>query len=145
MEAETIRKQLVEMPAALQRIEAEREVMINIVKGYEGWLKLYDQRNGGAAQPPLLEVNGAGTKKKRGKTGVIQGTISVRSAILQVVKDARGVTLHSEEIWQRAEAMGARTKSDNPKDVVDLNLFGLRQKHPIEKMGPRLYRWTGDD
>jgi hypothetical protein len=135
MDTTTVRKQLQEVDARLARIDAEREVLLSLRTGYNGWLALYDDNQ--SAQPPLMPNVSPSTRKSNHK----RGSISVRGAILKVMQNAPGVALHSEEIWRRAEILGARTSSPHPKDVVDLNLFGLRKQHPIEKVEARTYMW----
>ncbi len=134
MDADTIRKQLQEVQSELRRIEAVREVLLDLVKGYEGWLRLHDNP---PMQPRLIATEGT-TKGKRRTTGAI----SAREAIKRVLQDAHGEPLHSEEIWRRAEMLGARTNAAVPKDVVDLTLVGLRQRFPIQRVAPRTYKWV---
>lgn len=136
MDTNTVRRSLTEVEQRLARIEAEREVLLSLRKGYTGWLQLYDDSQ--TAQPPLMPQDSAPTTIGKNH---MRGSISARSAILAVLREAPGVALHSTEIWERAELMGARTDAATPKDVVDLNLYGLRKRYPIEKVAPRTFRW----
>lgn len=135
MDTTTVKRSLDEVEQRLARIEAEREVLLNLKKGYLGWLMLYGETP--AAQPRLMPNRDDPKLQSNAK----RGSISVRGAILEVLRNAPGVELHSEEIWRRAEALGARTESPHPKDVVDLSLFNLRKQHPIDKVRPRTYCW----
>jgi len=136
MDADTVSKQLQEVQAELRRVEATRDVLTNLVKGYEGWLQLKEAGVQGSLLPDAVEK--AVQKRSTEKRGVI----SVRGAILQVLKDAHGEPLHAAEIWKRAYNMGARTKVAEPKDLMDLNLISLRKRHPeITRVEPRTYVW----
>ncbi len=136
MDADTIRKQLREIQLQLQRVEAERAALMGLADGYESWLRVYDPKQNGfqVALPPTT----ADTKSKR--TRAIAGTVSVRGAIRDVLMAARGSPLTSAEIWRRAEAMGARTESPTPVDLVDLNMVSIRKRDPrFRKVGVRTF------
>ncbi|HUF53926.1 MAG TPA: hypothetical protein VMR52_09165 [Dehalococcoidia bacterium] len=139
MDAETVRKQLQEVQAELQRVEATREVLVNLVRGYEGWLRLNEKGAVGVQASLLSPEAERATKKRSNRT---QGTMSVRGAIIQVLKGAHGEPLHASEIWKRAFNLGARTEVAEPKDLVDLNLISLRKRYPeIQRVEPRTYVW----
>ena len=56
--------------------------------------------------------------------------------------EARGVELHSTEIWKRAEAKGARTDAPVPIDLVDLNMVSIRKRDPrFRKTGVRTFKF----
>lgn len=135
MDAKTIRDQLEVVKANLQRNEDEKNVLLDLLRGYEGWLRLYGETNG-AAQVALPLA-------KRVMDTTTKGTISMRSAIKKVLQDARGMPLHSKEIWRRAQEMGAKTDGQSPLGLVDLSAFSLSKTEPVEKVAPRTWRWYG--
>lgn len=137
MDAQTIRDQLEVVKANLDRNEDEKRVLLDLLKGYEGWLRLYGESSG-ASQPPLPIA-------KKVVDTTTKGTISMRAAIRQILREARGEPLHSKEIWRRAVEMGAKTAGENPLGLVDLSAFSLSKTEPIEKVGPRTWRWTGPE
>ena len=134
MDVETIRQQLEVVSAQLRRNEDEKAVLLDLQRGYEGWLRLYGET---ANQPPLPAVlkKVIDTKPK--------GSISMRAAIRTILKEARGAPLHSKEIWRRAQELGAATSGQNPLGLVDLSAFSLSKTEPVEKVGPRTWRWNG--
>lgn len=134
MDGKSIREQLDLVRANLQRNEEEREVLLDLLKGYEGWLRLYGESNG-ATQVALPMARKIDTKTK--------GTISMRQAIKTVLKDAHGSQLHSKEIWRRAQELGAKTTGSSPLGLVDLTAFSLSKTEPVEKVAPRTWRWAG--
>ncbi|MGH7487339.1 MAG: hypothetical protein ACREMY_17325 [bacterium] len=140
MDAKTARAHLTDVQAQLARNEDEHEVLVNLARGYEGWLRLNPDNS--AAQPPQMSLTFQPEPANRSEP---KGSRSFRGAILQVIKDARGEPISTREILPRALALGAITESKNPLGTVDLMVHSLTKiKHPvIEKVGPRLWRYTG--
>jgi len=68
----------------------------------------------------------------------------MRRAVLQVLRASPGESLKVADILERAQAIGATTKSADPINAVDLQLYGLRDRDnfPVEKVGPRVWRWN---
>jgi len=137
MEEESARKMLDEFKGQLARVEEEREYLISLVKGLEGWLRVHATKNGALPQPSLFEV-----MRRKPK-----GTVSLRSAVMDVLKEARGEPLHVKEIWRRAGAKGAQTASKSPLGAIDLTCYSILKYHPtaLEKVRPRTWRWKEAD
>ena len=143
MDAEIVKKHLAEVNEQLGQLEEERDVLVSLVRGYEGWLRLHGHSNGSKpveAVPIPLPI-----KKLRKARTAIQGTISMRSAVQTVLQRAHGEPIHSREILSRARALGAETTSKNPEGVIDLICYTLKQrkKVPLERIGPMTWRWVG--
>jgi hypothetical protein len=73
------------------------------------------------------------------------GQLPMRRAVLQVLQGARGSAMRVEDILAQAQALGATTGAKNPVNVLDLQLYGLRDRDnlPVEKVGKRTWRWAG--
>lgn len=133
MDAKTARAHLAEVQGQLARNEDEHEVLISLARGYEGWLRLNPEP---VSQLPLSLESGSRSRSES------KGNRSLRGAVLQVIKDARGEPITTREILNRALALGAATQATNPLGAVDLMAYSLKKGHPVEKVGPRTWRWT---
>jgi len=139
MEAKTIRAQLDEVRTALTRNEDEHEILVSLIRGYEGWLRLNPEPAAQLAlvlRPPPKAGKGSSQQK---------GTVSFRSSVLRVLRDARGEPLHSREILARAQALGAVTEAKNPVGTADLMAYSLSRSQPLRRSSPRTWRWVGDE
>jgi hypothetical protein len=137
MDETAVRQHLKEVQQRLAVLDEEREVLLSLVRGYEGWLRL----QGNSAGPQLtLGV----TVQKKNPTAP-KGTTSLRGAVLRAIKDAHGAPLHSKEILRRIQALGAKTEARNPVAIIDLTAYSLANTdgQPIKKVGPRTWRWMG--
>lgn len=79
---------------------------------------------------------------------VSQPSISLRAAILQVLRESKGEPLHVKEVLQQVEALGAHVRSANNDKVsrVDVGIYGLkRQGLPVERVGTRTWKYLGGD
>lgn len=142
MDEATVRRNLAELREELARFDDERNVVISLIRSYEAWLRI---RGKDVSQPlplPLSTVTVAQPEAEANRDG--EGpAVSFRGAVVQVLRDAHGEPLHAKEILGRVEALGARTTAKNKLSVVSLAIRGLTDKHPIEKAGPRMWRWAG--
>jgi hypothetical protein len=132
MEEKAVRKHLDEVKEALKANEDEHEVLLALLRGYEGWLRLHGSN--GEAQLPLVEAKRSATAPK--------GAVSFRRAVLAVLKDAHGEPLHTREILRRAQMMGAATAAKQPDAITDLMCYSLKKQYPLVKTGPRTWRWA---
>jgi hypothetical protein len=144
MDAEIVKKHLAEVNEQLGQLDEERDVLVSLVRGYEGWLRLHGHTNGSKpkeAMPIPLPIK---SPAKRGRTA-IQGKVSMRSAVQTVLQRAHGEPIHAREILARARSMGAETSAKNPEAVIDLVCYTLKQrkKAPLERIGPMTWRWVG--
>jgi hypothetical protein len=141
-----VREQLEQVRVALARNEEEHEALVTIVKGFEAWLRL-NTRPAVTLPLPVVAAKIENAKPPLARHAV-KGKLSVRQAVLQVLKDARGEPLHAKEIARRVSEMGAVTSSKNPAGVVGLvaNSLQTRDSQPIEKVAGQTWRWaaTGD-
>jgi hypothetical protein len=137
MKESDIRSQLEEVRTALKANEDEHEVLVSLLKGYEGWLRLRGDKNG-ASQLQMTVV--AEIPPKKGK---LKGTVSFRSAVLKAVQDARGEPLHVREILSRARAQGAITAAKDPEGITDLMCYSLKDHgEPLKKVAGRTWAWA---
>lgn len=129
MNEKTVRDHMETIRARLRQLDTERDVLGTLLKGYEGWLRVYI--NGGTpSQLPLQAMR-----------STIQGKMSIRRAVIQVLKDARGEPLHCKEIWRRAQEIGAKSKAKNPIAAIDFTGYTLPE---IKKVAPRTWKYIGD-
>lgn len=149
MDETTVRKHLDDLRAELARFDDERSVLVNLVRNYETWLRMRGKDIGGrdvtitplpvtvkvSTPPPMLQV----------EDGTAEAGPSFRSTVLRVLREAHGEPLHAKEILRRVEAEGASSNAKNKLSVVSLSIRGLSERHPIEKAGPRTWRWAGSD
>jgi len=133
MDEQMVREHIAEIRGRLKTIETEREVLLTLLRGYEGWLRLYS--NGAAgAQLPLLAATVTQSAPKR---------VSFRGAIRQVLEAARGEPLHVKEILLRVQELGAQTQAKEPTAAVDFTCYSF--KGAAQRVAPRTWRWVGDD
>jgi hypothetical protein len=139
MDAASVRLQLEETRTALTRLDAEREVLLTLVKGFEGWLQLH--AGGTVNTPSSMDV--LPVKPRRRTT--TRGGVSMRQTVLKVMRDRPGLSMHVTEVLQHTLDAGAHTDAKRGENSVELILYSLRDrdKHPIEKVGPRRWRWIG--
>ncbi len=128
MDRATVRKQLDEVRTALKRNEDEHRVLVSLLQGYEGWLRLNPE-----TEVQQLALVPEGPTRK--------GSMSFRSAVLRVLQEARGEPLNVREVLVRATTLGAITGAKNPLGAVDLMAYSLAKNHPVEKVGPRTWRF----
>jgi hypothetical protein len=137
MEAKTVRLNLEEIRGALARNEEEHDVLLSLLKGYEGWLRLNPEASAPQMSLPLAEG--------RTPRPATPGTISMRGAVLRVLREAHGEPLHSKEILRRVTALGAMSNAKNPLGMMDLLAYSLAKSHPMKKVGPRTWRYYADE
>jgi hypothetical protein len=151
MDEPTVRKQLSELRDELARFDDERNVIVNLIRNYETWLRLRG-KDVGSGPPVVLRVPTIdATATVRAPTlhaedaPAAEGGPSFRGSVLKVLKDAHGEPLHAKEILRRVEAAGASTEAKNALSVVALAIRSLSKNQPIVKAGPRTWRWAGQD
>ena len=135
MDEAIVREHLAEIRKALAGNEEEHEVLMNLLKGYEGWLRLHGET------PSALQLGFSVNGEGKGKTAP-KGKLSLRRAVIQVLQDARGMSLHASEMWRLVQALGVQTSSPNPVGVVDFTAHSLKRQGLVEKTAPRTWRWT---
>ena len=74
--------------------------------------------------------------------------MSVRAAILQVIRGSNGEPLHVKDVLQQIEALGAQVRSstnDKPS-VVDLGIYSLKKQGlPVERVATRTWKYLGGE
>lgn len=146
MDETTVRKALDGLRDELARFDDERNVYVNLIRNYETWLRL---RGKDVSSPSPLPIptgpseSRAGAPPPPSPERSNEDGPSFRGSVLQVLRDAHGEPLHAKEILRRVEAVGAHSDAKNKLSVVSLSIRGLSERHPIEKTGPRMWRWAG--
>ena len=77
-----------------------------------------------------------------------QPSISIRAAILQVLRESKGEPLHVKEVLQQVEALGAHVRSANndKPSRIDVGIYGLkRQGLPVERVATRTWKYLGGE
>jgi hypothetical protein len=132
MDAKMAREQLRELNDQIKALDDEREVLLSLINGYNGWLRLHGE------SPPE-------PRKAVQRSNVPAGDVSLRSAVLTVLKQAHGSPVHVREILARITTMGAVTRAKSPEKVIDLVAYNLktRKGEPLERVSPRSWRYVG--
>jgi len=132
---DTVRRQLEEVRESLRKNEQEREVLISLLKGYEGWLRLQGLNGLRATQITLdIDPQERGPKPK--------GKIGFRPGLLEVLKEARGEPLRRDEIWSRMQVIGVKSDAKDPETLIDLTARSMTPQ--VEKVASRTWRWAGE-
>lgn len=122
MDIEEIRRHLAEAQREKEILTQNLKAINSVEEGYEKLLVLAE-----SASQPL---------------------ISLRAALLQVLRASQGEMLHVKEVLQQVEAMGARVRSANNDKVsrVDVGIYGLKkQGFPVERVGTRTWKYLGGE
>jgi hypothetical protein len=115
------------LKAELDGLEKRRQVLNKLIDAYK--------------ELDALATPQERRRRERSMDNQVRGTVSLRSAVLDVLKAAEG-PLKTAEIWKRVAAMGAITNSKNPSSVVDLTTYQLKKSgHPVEKTAPATWRY----
>lgn len=135
MDEVTVRKNLDEIRGELDRVEEQREVLLSLMNGYEGWLRL--NANGQRAQLKFPEAQQLPAPVPPLRPAPARP--SFRGAAIQVLRDARGAALHTTEIWSRMLAAGVVSEAKRPENFIVLNYRTVPQ---AEKVAPKTFRWA---
>ena len=74
------------------------------------------------------------------------GTLSMRRAVLEILREAWPNDIHILEILKKAEERGARSAAKNKRSVVALICLNFsKRKYPLERTGPSRWRWNPAD
>ena len=135
MNEQDVREQLGELKEFLKRLDEQREVVASLVRGDEGWLRLFGSTNGqSVVQFTLPSMDEQRSNRPKGK-------ISLRQAVREIVKGALGEPIHAKEIWLRAQALGAISQAKNPVATIDLTAYSITG---MKKVAPRTWAWIGE-
>jgi hypothetical protein len=150
MDESSVRENLSQLRNELARFDDERNVLVNLIRNYETWLRLRGKDVGGGPpiviRAPTIDATATVTMPTlRTKDAPAEGGPSFRGSVLKVLRDAHGEPLHAKEILRRVEAAGATSAAKNPLSVVALAIRSLSKNQPIQKAAPRTWRWAGAD
>ena len=127
MDKETMRQQMEAIRARLTQNEQEREALKTMLHGYEAWFRVHSEDS----RVRQLEMAVASNRPK--------GTISFRKALIEVLQQAHGAPMVDTEIWDRMQALGAKSASRRPAGFIGLH---AKREREIEKVGTRTFRWV---
>lgn len=135
MDETSVRAQLREVQNALKVNEQEHEVLMSLLAGLEGWLRL-----------PRRNTNASGMTSVSSPEGheddVDPNRPSYRKAVLAVLQESPGQPIHTAELVKRVADKGARSNAKDVKGITDLNVLSLMKHHPeIQKVAPRTWTW----
>jgi len=121
----------------LIQLREEHQTLSNAIVALEQYLAVREKTPSAKAKeilrPEQVQMPGI---KEIGKT-VPKGSISIRQAIVEVLKQAKR-PMRAAEIWEHAYARGARTTAKRPDAIVALSAGAI---DGIEKVGPRTFVW----
>lgn len=146
MDKTTAKGELRAVQERIAVIDLERDALLKWRDGLESWLALQGT-NGSASVAtakvvqPKLGLGGP----KSAPSGKPVGTVSLRSAVLDIVREAGGRPLAATDILRLARSRGADSAAKNPEQVVDLILYTLRKRNhqPLERVDKGTWRWVG--
>jgi len=119
-----IQKHVDAIRTELKEIEEKQKVLMDILKGYENWIRLSGDQQ--------LEMNVKSSSRK--------GTMSFPKGLKEVLRQAGGAPLRDTEIWERMQGLGIHSDAKNPVNFVSLHSNKIQE---IEKTDTRTYRWVG--
>lgn len=131
--------------ARLKELDTERDVLLELVKNYQSWLRIAGGNGHSPMQPaqqiPLMPAT---TRKKTvRRTGArprVRKANSWRALIQEKLKKENGLAIHSRDIWGYLQSRGLTTVAKNPLAAVDVT---ARSIPGVRKAGPRLWAWGG--
>jgi hypothetical protein len=137
----TAKGELRSVEERLAVIDLERDALLKWRDGLVSWLALQAPSGNGTVVQPRLPL-GEGRSMPSGKP---VGSLSLRRAVLDIVREAGGRELTTDDILQRARTRGADSAAKDPANVVDLILYTRRKRDhaPLERTRARTWRWVG--
>lgn len=119
MDVQMIRRGLEETREQLARIEKEREVLLNLQKGFEGWLLIHEPTSAAGEDSSLVGSGGPMPKPVSRLRFRTKGDIPYVDAIRIALEEANGQSLTREAIAKRAAELGAKSEAKDILGLVD--------------------------
>ena len=119
MERDLMRQQMESIRAELNVLDSEREVLEDLLRGYESWFRLHP--DSGVCLSRQLPFE----------------SISFKEGLLEVLRQARGQPLHAKEIWHRMSVLGVTSNARRPEGFVSMHANKIEG---IEKVAPATFR-----
>lgn len=142
MDESSVRGQLKEVQNALKINEQERDVLMSLLTGLEGWLRL----PGRESQMRPHKATTVGGMQTPDESAEEPKRPSYRQAVLEVLQESPGQPIHTAELVKRVAAKGAVSNAKDVKGITDLNILNLMKTHPeIEKVAPRTWKWVPEE
>ncbi|PKB73421.1 MAG: hypothetical protein BZY75_01895 [SAR202 cluster bacterium Io17-Chloro-G7] len=132
MNKETIQAQMDELRDELNRVDALQVALEAALRAHESLFKAISANGVKQTRQLALGVPGRG--------GGPKGSVSFRSGVIEVLKQARGEELHADIIWERMQAMGVKSEAKRPRGFVSMI---AAKEEDIEKSAPGTFRWVG--
>jgi hypothetical protein len=128
--------QLDELDTLLANLKGEQAALADLVRAVEGYVTVRGQRTDRRRDAVVQQPQLAGLKTRNSRNAV-KGSISIRKAIAEVLREAKR-PMKADEIWGFAYDKGARTNSKRPEAIVALTCNGMDE---VEKIAPRTFQW----
>lgn len=131
MDVDATRSQLSWAYDRMRHVDEEREALAALIQGLESWLNFITKGVPEEEVPdaPLFDADES-------------EQMTIRDAIREVLRQAQGAPISSQEIALRIRKMRVRMKAENPVATVDAAAHQLmRRGEPVERVGPRTWRW----
>lgn len=146
MDERPIRETLDTLRLQLALVEQEHQALLSSIKGLEELLRIHSGSapvGTDATQTHAARRRPVPPRQETGKFAQ-KGQIPLSTAIIRVLRDVgRGRAMHVNDIWIRAQALGAASSSKDKLSNVDSITKTLIGKQPIQRVRSREYRWTG--
>ena len=136
MDVQTVRQELEDTRKRLAHVEREREVLLDLQRGFEGWLQFQgalvpaELVSSGGGATPVVDKESAAEPVSRRPNNRTKGSIPFTDAVRQVLEEANGRSLTRATIAERAQQRGARSESRDVRNLVDSL---CKRMHGVEK------------
>ena len=154
MDAHTIRDHLAQVDRELSTLDAQRDALLAVKRGYETLLRLHADeaaaparvRRASPAVPPAAASQVAPAPAAPADAQDGETPTSLRRAVADVLRASGPAPISSQVVLDRARELGGRTDSKEPLATIDQTIRRLveREGLPVKKVGFRLWRWSGD-
>ncbi len=129
MVTSTVLPEISKLRSELETLDRKRDTAQALLKAWEDY----------------LDVNASASKTVKGsKKNKPVGKVSMRSAIEHVLKRSNS-PLTTQQIWEEVQELGASTTSKNPRAIIDLTTYQLKNSgRPVTKVSPATWAWDAE-
>jgi len=139
----TIRAHLEEIEKKLNELKEKEAILLSLKTSYERWLAIETGTGQTYPQKPIANQEEKVTTDQEDSK---QSLLSLRAATLKVLQEAYPQALHASEIWEKVQALGAKSQAKRPATALDFSLHALmRRTGLVEKVAPATWRWAGKE
>lgn len=143
MDTSSFRRDLARYRAELEKAEQLTSYLREMVDALEQVVNLAS-----VAGPPMVQRVSLSTSSQKANTNSmdfsVKGSMPLTTAVLHILRDARGEPLTVNQILQRARDRGARSDAKRPDVLVSNACRDWRKKgQPLDKVAAGTWRWAG--